>query len=505
MFVLLAFLILVALVLACMSGGTTHAIRTGWVCSLIVPSWVVYPVGALNLDLRMVAVIILIPIALIGGRWIRRLTLIDGLVLMLLGVAAASLQHSDTFSASEFLAIIGSLLLPYFFGRLLIGSLADLRALVPSACAGCMVLSLFSIFESTTKINPINLVAQRYGSLNSETNNRMNLRRAEGPFGHPIYLGMSLALLFPWTLEAARLARKKRLHWMYLAAPMLCLLGVFGTVSRGPILVVAASAMASLFFAVPRLRIPVIAASAGAMLLALTAWPLVIEQLESFSGEKAKYKVSIDGREFEYTGTRHRELLYAVYDKALIDAGLLGHGKWRAKESHEALVEPHLRQSFQSIDNHYILLVLNWGKVGFIVFVTFGLFAIASGGLLALMVDQNDRLLIGGLTGSVAGVMVLLVSVWLANDYGFYWLASIGMIGSVWAARSREKSERRSARPSPTARAQMFPLRNEPARLPRASAKLIGQFRSVSDTDTDGRFPKLESNESNISGSMVAH
>ncbi|MGB7323933.1 MAG: O-antigen ligase family protein, partial [Rubripirellula sp.] len=324
--------------------------------------------------------------------------------------------------------------------RILIGSLADLRALVPWACAACIVLSVWSVFESTTKINPINVLAQRTGSFNSESGNRMNLRRAEGPLGHPIYFGMTLAMLFPWAAEGARLARKRRLSPIFLLTPVLCVLGVFGTMSRGPMLALAASAVAALFFYLPLLRLPLIGSTLLGGLLMFAIWPTVVEQLESFSGEKAEYVVSIQGKEHAYTGTKHRELLYYVYADAMEQAAWLGHGKWGSKITHEMMLEPHLRAQFRSIDNHYILLQLSWGLVGLGAFLMLGAMVVGGGSWLAISIDPEDRLLIGGITGSIAAIMLLLLTVWLASDFGFVWLMLVGMLSSAITAWLNRRS-----------------------------------------------------------------
>lgn len=435
MFVLFTAALLLLLSLAAVSAGPMHALRVGFLCTLFVPTWMMRGIGSMTLDLRLMAVIILVPVAIFGGRWIRQLGWLDGFVLLLTGIGIASLIRSETSSPTEIAVIVCVWIVPYFFGRLLIGSLADLHDLVPWACVACMGLSAWSVFEATTKINPINVLAQRSGSFNSEMNNRMNLRRAEGPQNHPIYFGMTMAMLFPWTLEGARLARSRRLPMLFSVAPLICILGVCGTVSRGPLLVMLVAGTAAAFFYFPFARLSVFVGAGLVAVAAFVAWPIVVESLETVSGEEQEYVVTIDGKEYDYTGTKHRELLYLVYEKALAEAGWMGHGKWGGKNSHKILLEPQLRRQFASIDNHYIMLTLNWGKAGLITFLAMGGYVLVAGGWFAMTVPRDYRLLIGGMTGSIVAVMVFLMTVWLSNDFGFIWLMTIGMLCSaqlVW-------------------------------------------------------------------------
>lgn len=451
MFILFTAALLLLLSLAAISAGPMHAMRVGFLCMLFVPTWMVRGIGSMTLDLRLMAVMILVPVAIFGGRWIRQLGWLDGFVLSLAGIGVASLIRSETSSPTEIAVIISVWIVPYFFGRLLVGSLADLQALVPWVCAACIGLSAWSVFESTTKINPLNVLAQRSGSFNSENNNRMNLRRAEGPQNHPIYLGMTMALLFPWTLEGARLARSRRLSMFFAAAPFICVLGVLGTVSRGPLLVMVVAGAAAAFFYFPFARIPVFLGVGTVAVAVFIAWPMVVESLETVSGEKEEYIVVIGGKEYNYTGTKHRELLYLVYERAMTEAGWMGHGKWGAKNEHKIFLEPQLRSQFASIDNQYILLTLNWGKAGLITFLLMGGYVLFVGGWFAMTVPQDFRLLVGGMTGSIIAVMVFLMTVWLSSDFGFVWLMSIGMLGSAQLVWKRQRAAILEARSLQTA------------------------------------------------------
>ncbi len=430
MFFALAFIVLLVLVAGAITGGAAHATRLAWVAAMLAPEWLSRNVGSLTIDMRLVTLLMLIPIALLGDRLPKRLTLVDFLVAALSLVGILSLNKSGLLVPSEVMAILATWIVPYLMGRVVISSISDMEKLIPYACGVCLFLATWSAVESVTHVNPINVIAARGGSRISEQNLRMGLRRAEGPLGHPIYFGMSLAMLFPWTIEAARRSINGQLPRFLVALPFVCAVGVFCTVSRGPLLVLVATLGCAVYFWRPELRLPLTVAAVVCLGLIMIAWPIVVDELQAFSGESPDHTVTINGVEYEYSGTKHRTLLYSVYEDAMIDAGMLGHGKWGAHIQHQKYIEPHLRRTFRSIDNHYVLLILNWGVAGLVAFLALGLTGVASGLHLALVGDADSRVLLGSLVASIALVMLMLLTVWFSSGFGFAWLCGLGMISS---------------------------------------------------------------------------
>ena len=431
MFLPFAFAIAAILASARMTVGVTHTAGIAWLLAMLAPDWLARRVGSLTIDLRLVTLIVLIPLLVSGNRWIRGFTWVDGWVAALASVGIFSLSQANLLGPSEFLVIVSTWIVPYVFGRLVITSRGDLDRLLPYACVACLILSTWSMVESTTRVNPLNLIAERGGSWQSEQDLRFNLRRAEGPVGHPIYFGMNLAMLLPWALEGARRAWLKRLPRLFLITPIACVAGVFFTLSRGPLLVVACVAVSAFFFCFPHLRLALTVLLVAVALALIVAWPLVVNALENFSGERShNIKINIDGEEYEYSGTKHRMLLYRVYGTALSQAGLLGYGKWNAKLEHALFVEPHLRSRFKSIDNHYVLLVLNWGLLGLTLFLGLCLAAASGSASLACWCSADHRLLLGAMCGAITGIMILLLTVWFSTGFGFSWLCSLGVLSS---------------------------------------------------------------------------
>lgn len=452
LFFICLFLVVATIMVVAFCYGPMTAARLGMTMILVVPTWLTQSLGGYTLDLRVVTMLILMVWLVGSGRLIRHLTAIDGLFVALVGISLWSLHLADALSPSLIASLLLGTLLPYAFGRLLIRRPEDLAPLVPYVCVACVSLSFYSVFESLTHINPLNELFNRIGSFSAEEGQRMGLRRAEGMVGHPIFFGMLLAMLFPFSLEAARRAKAGSLASYYLLVPFINVAGVVCTVSRGPLLVVLATLFAALFFWQPKLRIPLALGSLLVVVLTVAAWSSVIGGLEDISGERSEINVEVKDQIYAYTGTRHRELLYLVYADALQSAGWFGHGAWGSELSHLVYLEPELRQLFRSIDNHYIILMLNGGILGLAVFVVAGLMTLIGGARVALQSDSGCGPLVGSIVGANAAVMLLLSAVWMAPGFGFVWLYGMGMIsscvGSQAAMRRRLKAVNRHGRDS---------------------------------------------------------
>ena len=437
MFVSLFSISVAAISFSCVTGGLGRAGRVGMMIAFLTPTWMMRTVGALTFDLRLAVLMLAIPVLLLRGRWINTLNIVDLLVAVLVSIAIVSMVRTETFSPSEFLALVAAWVVPYLLGRLLVADLSDLDKLIPYACATCLMLCGWSVFESTTRINPMNALVGRLGSRSAENDIRMNLRRAEGPTEHPIYFGMTIAMLFPWAIEAARRAVGGRLPSLYKLMPIVCVVGVFCTVSRGPFLVMLVTTWFAATIALKRWRTPLVAGALTALVFVVTLWPVVIKRLQQISGEKTTGSVVIKGVEHPYSGTKHRTLLYLVYEDALRGAGVLGFGKWGVKPEHLVYVEPQLRDLFVSIDNHYVLLILNWGIAGLVAFIVMGTVGCLRGVAIGMTINSDYRVLLGSLSGTLLAVMLMLLTVWFSSAIGFAWLCQLGILASSSTIQAR--------------------------------------------------------------------
>ena len=133
-----------------------------------------------------------------------RFSIIDGLLVFLVVVAASSLITSDTALALAFLVTPFA----YFTGGYALGRLASARLgadfLYRAIAIVFTVVAILAIIEFATGFNPFLLLTSgnslyfEWGTV-QERGGRL---RAEGAFGHSIALGASLALAIPLTLAS---------------------------------------------------------------------------------------------------------------------------------------------------------------------------------------------------------------------------------------------------------------------------------------------------------------
>jgi hypothetical protein len=99
----------------------------------------------------------------------------------------------------------------------------------------------------------------------------------------------------------------------------------------------------------------------------------VLDLLGAYAGESetVQDRVKIYGVEYDYTGTRHRDLLVLAYQDAIDRAGWLGYGT----SMQDMPMDPRMDSRFLSIDFHYLIHFLKYGYLGI---ATFAAFAIAA-------------------------------------------------------------------------------------------------------------------------------
>ena len=270
-----------------------------------------------------------------------------------------------------------------FFGRLLSSVPNAIDRLAPIMLAAAVVIFCLVAFEAITHVNPINKLLGRGGSFASVSGDRWGMRRAEGISKHPIFMGMIIAGLFPWVLAAAvgRSAGARYCQacraWPGSWVQRVVVASIVFPLSRGPILILIMTSALAAYLVLKRVRIPMIAITvAGAMFLIANSGNLV-QMLEATAQDTDQTMISIRGEQYPYTGTNHRYLLFLVYQQAIIDAGPFGFGSFTLEKPNLVhYVEPHLRQLFHSLDNHYLVTLLNYGYVGLTTFLLLGLSAV---------------------------------------------------------------------------------------------------------------------------------
>jgi O-antigen ligase len=253
---------------------------------------------------------------------------------------------------------------------------------------------------------------------------------------------MTQCLLFPFALAAATRAWRRQGPRWWLATPLVNVVGVMFTISRGPMLCLI---IALLGFAAIRWRVRwfYVAGGVAVAALALTIWRAeVFDALHSTEGTRdILAPEELGGVKYKTDATNYRLILIRAYSKAIREAPLFGYGTdrvatWPPRVPLDADARVVLKK-FWSIDNEYLLILLRFGWVGLACF--FAAAALAAYYALRRAITERESMEVGalsaGLGGMLAGVVLILAGEWMQTDWGFLLLYLFGFAGSLRDAR----------------------------------------------------------------------
>ncbi|MFO0875785.1 MAG: O-antigen ligase family protein [Gemmataceae bacterium] len=415
--------------------GAREALWLGWLpAMMLLPAWITTRSGALVIDLRTGAALAVLLGFLISGetRYFHRFVLGDLLMLGLVATMIISQYQVGPFTPLTGPEMVRRWMLPYLMGRLFLADARDVDRVVPIIARLLLILSLLAIFESVSKVNPVNrILGKTYGLLEQGEGYRMGLKRAQGTLDHPIFFGMMLVMIFPWAVEAWRRGRRglgpKWWRWL----PLFTGGALFCTVSRGPQIAGIFTFLATIFFRRPAWRLPLLG---GVLLLGGLAYvnkALLLEISAHMSGEAHMEQriITIDDEEVEYSGTNHRVLLFKVYREAIARTGWFGYGY----SLRNVPIDPEQADRFGSIDNHYLLFLLQHGWSAILAFLSLGICSVIYLMRAGWRPDLPQAGIAGSLSGAMAAVLVLLMSVWFSPDFGGVWLFNAGLASALHA------------------------------------------------------------------------
>ncbi|MDJ0840550.1 MAG: O-antigen ligase family protein [Acidobacteriota bacterium] len=244
---------------------------------------------------------------------------------------------------------------------------------------------------------------------------RWGFFRAQGPFVHPISAGIAFGFALPMTFWLVRYRRIKPVWLGYLVAG-LCLLGLFMTMSRGPML---GAVVAGGLYLIGQSRLRKQWFSAVGLVILFSALPVGLKLVDYLSLTRATAKTDT-----QETVLYRKELIINYMD-VVFEKPVLGYGFMNV---------PYVGDQ-RSIDNAYILFALNWGLL-----TVFIMGVLLGGSLLALFrlgfnnrIDQVNRGIVWALIGGIAGCAFSMTTVFLARPIStllfmwFGWAAALLM------------------------------------------------------------------------------
>ena len=455
MFFAFAIPLAVGILITAFTRGGRTALWGGWfVATLLLPAWLTLQTGSLLIDLRAVAGCAGLLGLVVGlknkdandSHSSFRVLPADVVIVILVLIQAYSQLRIGRFGPLTLPEIARKWFLPYMVGRVFLGSYNDLERILPLASKLFMALSVAALVEAVTKVHLINRVlGKTYGLLEQGEGYRWGLKRAQGPLDHPIFFGMMLVLLFPWAIEATDRAWKRQgPRWWLLLAPTMGA-AIIVTVSRGAQIAAVMTVIVTVFFQKPKWRVAIVLLGIIGGGGAVTAKELLSGALSKMAGEKDEEAriIQINGDEVEYTGTNHRMLLFKVYEDAIANTGLFGYGY----ELRGIELEESIAQRFGSIDDHYILFLLQHGYAALVSFLILAGAGMLDLGILAWNPKNPTACFAGASFGAMFAVTVSLLSVWFAPDFGMIFLFASGLASNL---RNLPAASESTPPPSPT-------------------------------------------------------
>jgi len=427
-----------------------YALGASVVLSLLVPSWVAIPVGRFSLDVTVAISLFGLFVYFIqkkGDVWPRKINAIDAAFVFFFFANLISDWLYGGFTSGALPRSCGEWLAPYLAGRLAIQSWDDLRRLTPVVLAICVVLCLLAAIESFGKINLFeSIFGIRTGDEMPREVIRWGLKRAFVTVKNPLYFGVLLLLLSPWTFYAAtRAAQRDGPNWWFFA-PALVAMGILFSVSRGPLLGLIVSAYVTAVIIIPRWRLALIGSGIVSLGLLASNHQTAVTFLDWLSDRSPRRhtEVIVDDQKEVLTPTTNRFLLVKVYGPAMRRAGLFGFGTERTSTFPPQVPmgpqDPNTMRRIWTVDNTYVLLILRFGYLGVGSFVLLGLTAIRTYATLGHRLRLPHSIFAGAMAGSIVSTLLILCTVWMPHDFGFFLVWTYGIASGLHDQGSQQET-----------------------------------------------------------------
>jgi hypothetical protein len=438
-----SFLALVAICLwQAWRRGPNLAVGTTSMCALFVPTWLKADLWGMPLDLRVASGIAALTMYCFHRRAVfrTRLGIVDWAAIGLVVIHLISDWTNDGFSWLVPLRAYGEWAIPFLLGRVAIQSWDDARAILPFAVVIGMLFGVCACIECAARTNLFeSFFGIREIELSARTLERWGIRRACGPTYNPIYFGTLQLLLFPWSLFAVAAAIRGDCSRFWFFSPVMLLLGIICTMSRAPVMGVFIVLYVVAVVMSARWRPWLLGVAILGSVLIVANYKAAMETLNLSSGESqiVPTTIVVDNEEVQYTSTLHRIHLFRIFKPAIERAGLFGFGTDRTSVfpplvPYSKADEKAIRLVW-SVDNEFILIVLRFGYLGLAMFLLVGLSATVESVRLSQRAGLRRGMIAAGIAGALLATLMLMMTVWMPHDYGFWYLWTVGAVAGLRA------------------------------------------------------------------------
>lgn len=344
----------------------------------------------------------------------------------------------------------GEWMLPYAAGRYAMVQSEALAKLSPWFVGAILVISIAAIFESLTSINLWSVLFHEVDdSVRRPTDKRYGvLYRAIANVRNPIFLGIFLLTLLPWTIayaESDPSDSKRRL--LGRGSLAMLILGILATVSRGPVLALIVMAAFVLSVSNRIARYVILACVLVGGLVVATNFERVVDLLDAGVNDKGAI-MEIDGEAEVYDGTRHRILILKIYTPLIAKGGARGYGTVATTGFPPNIPglpeDPRARKRLGIVDNSYLLTGLRLGYVGvgllILLLICTGVSAMLMRETASTYLHPTTSAVMVGFSASTLAVATASFFVYCDYDYFFWIMVHCGTVaGMVSQSKLRRK------------------------------------------------------------------
>jgi hypothetical protein len=329
-------------------------------------SLVLYPqaltlqIGSIDLTLGRVCIVAVLANAVVRGERHRSFQLAWADLFLLASWALGLVALLQTFPAIAVERHAGAFfdtMLPYLAARMIVTSERELTAVVKGLAVIAVPVVVLALYQMLSGRNPIGFLSEHYafglaGNRAEHEQIRLGLHRAAVTFTHAISLGLFCAMVATLTL-----ALWMRRTWArpVIAALIACAgVGLFTSLSSGPLLALAAAALVFLVYAEWRL-----ATALGCLAVAS------VVSISAYSGERYDEVLS----DFAYSPTTAQFRLDLI--REALGGGM--HGHWWTGYGYVGIGpgtdNTHFHWRHKDLVNFYVALLVRTGLLGLIPFL----------------------------------------------------------------------------------------------------------------------------------------
>ncbi len=361
------------------------------------------------------------------------LTILDAAIALFFVIQTASNMKNGGTALSA-LHAYGEWVLPYVCGRFAMRDLTTFDYLPKIIAIILIVWGIGGVIEMTTATNPWELLFGNRTGQAARAASRYGFKRAFVNTEHPIFFGLQILVLLPICLSLLERHYSRISRSIGIAGVIGGLAAIISCVSRSPVLGLLLMSMMMPAVRIVWMRWVVGVVFAGCVLIFFNDPLSITTDFAEMTGEKIQENaVVINDETLPSSSALVRIWLVKAYWHAIELAGPLGNGT-KATKTFPVNVpgmpaKAKTVQNLRWVDNAYLLIGLRFGWLGIGALVVF--FASQFAESFRMSGHRVFGLYARWHFGMAASMMMILLTVWMSNDFGFEMLWTSGLLAGM--------------------------------------------------------------------------